>query len=761
MPPEARLRRNGQPQACEACRRTKVRCDHGSPRCSRCVMRRLDCVYHPAPMTKHRDFLTSPPLSNGLPSLNGSHHVPLSPITTPTEQQYSNAPSPGTSASGHASSALPGTTAVYEKAKRASLFQKEGVPYGTTRFSAVFSENQATFGPAIDDIDDSGVRGSSSGSNQPNRRVDVKPSRRELAIDTLLKFPTLRVCEILIERLPYMLDVWQSPVMIRRCLRQIWNDYGRYLGDNRSRESVSLMADEIFDNGQQPLPDQDYGTRDHTLCLNWFGGPRLRWEMIGIVFSWAGMIFKQMQEWDQIFELPELQGKNRKTSAEAMRECAVACLQLCDDFSEINDIIVILMKNTGKLHSVIISDESDHLRMHFGTVGSAFITAGLHRLPVVPEVTPLYQFRSSISSSLFYLDKCESLFAGRPPMFNRRYCHCPPPLDLDEEDVYNGHERLAAAIKKLDGSGWNTDGKIHTTTWLRALLLLAPIREEILDLSLTVNSHFSKSQIDDLLLELNRVVKSYPAHLQYYKPDQQQTSPFQAKAAREIYITSRIQLDVLQCGFLLQRLLVSRGLSNGQDLFDIALEMISVVLSFWSNREQLQHYNYAFDWILLSYGIPCAGILCLELLRASNLAPPMPASGAIPSPVPVQLSRSEVVQTLTMFIAFLNWIRPTDNNIQLCGKFKKVVKRIIDTAIDAPRPSYTAPTQQSQNQRDQQASHNQYQNQSLQQLNPQPGIDFMNGFDPALLAMDDLDWMNTVDWTQGDWLELSQQNFLY
>jgi hypothetical protein len=39
-------------------------------------------------------------------------------------------------------------------------------------------------------------------------------------------------------------------------------------------------------------------------------------------------------------------------------------------------------------------------------------------------------------------------------------------------------------------------------------------------------------------------------------------------------------------------------------------------------------------------------------------------------------------------------------------------------------------------------------------------MDFMGDFDPAIIAMDDLDWLNTVDWTQGDWLDMSQQNYL-
>ncbi len=50
-----RVRRNGQLSACEPCRKSKLRCDHGRPVCGRCARRRLSeqqCLYHPAPMAK-------------------------------------------------------------------------------------------------------------------------------------------------------------------------------------------------------------------------------------------------------------------------------------------------------------------------------------------------------------------------------------------------------------------------------------------------------------------------------------------------------------------------------------------------------------------------------------------------------------------------------------------------------------------------------------------------------------------------------------
>ncbi|KAI1104014.1 hypothetical protein F4804DRAFT_342100 [Jackrogersella minutella] len=51
-------RRNGSQASCEGCRKAKIRCDHSKPICSPCRRRGLgsQCWYHPAPLTKQRDF---------------------------------------------------------------------------------------------------------------------------------------------------------------------------------------------------------------------------------------------------------------------------------------------------------------------------------------------------------------------------------------------------------------------------------------------------------------------------------------------------------------------------------------------------------------------------------------------------------------------------------------------------------------------------------------------------------------------------------
>ena len=240
-------------------------------------------------------------------------------------------------------------------AKPNTLFQKEAGQHETTRFSAVFFENQDSLGPLILDA--------TKASHEPGREPDLTPwPREELAINTLLNFPTASTCDILLKDIHRIYDVWISPTMIQQCLNQVWSEYGHCLDERRTRESVLRMANDLFLNDRNPHSmtncDSDSGF-GRTSWMNWFAGPQLRWEMIGILFSWAGIAFRHRQEWDPIFNLPEQQGRNRNSAAAKMRECAAACLKLCEDHFQISDLMVICMKNSTKLQSIIISDESE------------------------------------------------------------------------------------------------------------------------------------------------------------------------------------------------------------------------------------------------------------------------------------------------------------------------------------------------------------------------------------------------------------------
>ncbi|KAJ5757561.1 uncharacterized protein N7511_006255 [Penicillium nucicola] len=754
---EPRKRHNGQLQACEPCRKAKIRCDHENPACSRCVRRGLNCVYHPAPMTKRRVpsshtatrfDLTPPGGPMTTPVVNSEFHIPIA--THDSSRTPAVPAEPGSVASSRMTTC----------SNRNASAREELGEHETTRFSAVFLENMNSLGPVVLET--------TKFSHALDREPGVATSTHlELAVRTLLNFPTARTCDILMEGIDQVYDVWLSPTHIRHCLNQVWTEYGAELGEHRTRESVLKMANDLFLNHTKPqsTPQCDIDCEyDRVEWANWFGGPDLRWEMLGILFSWFGIAFRCKQEWDPVFDLAEQHGRNRNTAADRMRECAAACMRMCEENFETSDIMVICMKNSSRLQSIIISDESDRVQVDYGTVRSAFISAGLHRLGTLEELTPFSQHRALLASSMYYQDKCHSLFNARPPMLNDRYCQCPLPLDLCEADVYGGRDRLAAALARLDPNGWNSDGRILTSTWLRALAMLSPIRESMLQLSLSVNLTFTKSQIEALISQLENTVESYPPHIQYYSNIAQPSksnSSIHGQSAHDRYIVTRIHLDVLQCKFLLQRLIVSRGLGGGQDLFDIAQETISVIVSLWLNRDQIQSFHHAFDWIAVSYGMPCAGILCVELLRVSDLAPRTSRnqSSATAHDV-VQLSRSEVVQSLIMFKALLDWIRPTDNNSKLSRKFKNVLQRIIDTVFDAMESLPGVQLQQAPNENHFRKDYGAQEHTSAEQ-NMSHVTDVQQHLDPELTTMNDMDWLNTVDWTQGDWLEQNNPPFLY
>lgn len=95
----------------------------------------------------------------------------------------------------------------------------------------------------------------------------------------------------------------------------------------------------------------------------------------------------------------------------------------------------------------------------------------------------------------------------------------------------------------------------------------------------------------------------------------------------------------------------------------------------------------------------------------------------------MQLSRSDSIQKLTLFIGFLDWVRPTHGNYTLANRLKGVVKGVLDHVLSAPSPPMPQEEQHTQ-----------------------------LVFDPLSIpdyGMQDLDWLNAIDWTQGSWMDFS------
>ena len=94
------------------------------------------------------------------------------------------------------------------------------------------------------------------------------------------------------------------------------------------------------------------------------------------------------------------------------------------------------------------------------------------------------EFRRRLFCYVFISDKQLSTFMGRPPALSRRYTTCHIPLDISDNQMMAEGQELEEIKGRLDPNGWNIDGKLHPSSLCRAWMMMALIRDEILELSL-------------------------------------------------------------------------------------------------------------------------------------------------------------------------------------------------------------------------------------------------------------------------------------
>ena len=71
------------------------------------------------------------------------------------------------------------------------------------------------------------------------------------------------------------------------------------------------------------------------------------------------------------------------------------------------------------------------------------------------------------------------------------------------------------------------------------------------------------------------------------------------------------------------------------------------------------------------YGVPSAGVLCVELLKASKS--PDSDRQVIP--------RAEVIQKLSIFVSCLEWARSSGKTYTLCGHMYEIISHIMEQVL--------------------------------------------------------------------------------
>lgn len=300
-------RRNGKLSSCEPCRKSKLRCDHTTPVCGRCL--RLNkqhlCIYHPAPSTRAK-------------YVNKNHEKHSASV-----EFSENFDSWGQ--------------------KKASLSTPGFL--GHTSYSSAFTDH----GSGLD-----------MASPLPSSVViSVDPQHIHLGVRVLVLMKNLPLYrEILTARY----KVWQGwtlcwPIvnMLLSTTENMWNSVQREEAHEYERES--LLSRKLFEMQTQPM--EIHSDMSWSEFASAAAG---RWETIGLLFTVIGLAIEYLP-CDHPVHCVKQDGQ---ADAESIKVTATAvgniCLQFCSGAGIVNDIVCWLLLHHTSLLTTVYGDSG----MFFG-----------------------------------------------------------------------------------------------------------------------------------------------------------------------------------------------------------------------------------------------------------------------------------------------------------------------------------------------------------------------------------------------------------
>lgn len=151
----------------------------------------------------------------------------------------------------------------------------------------------------------------------------------------------------------------------------------------------------------------------------------------------------------------------------------------------------------------------------------------------------------------------------------------------------------------------------------------------------------------------------------------------------KLYAKLLVELEHLVNLFFIERLLNKmQNVTLSAHLVQISLKIVSATLIFWTHKERMLGLHEDFEWLVVGFASPAAGILCLEIMRpyTDNLNCDLVDSG---------ISRSELIQNMSLLNGFLSWIEPLMPGRKMTASFVQgVVQRVLDQALNPPVGSH-------------------------------------------------------------------------
>lgn len=357
-----------------------------------------------------------------------------------------------------------------------------GTPFlGPTSFAAVFTENRENLDPLPTPDQSTTANSVIDGyhhSYDTRGYIDVvEDSFIHLGAKVLDQIPDRETIRGLVRELMHPNDGFVRPLRLLMS-HEIWDVWDDQLDLRLGRRHVELSR-ALFENTASVLRDSDD-------LIKWgdsFSGRNMRWETIGILFTYWAFGATCSSDTDPHITSQRPPHNDRRQLTLDLKDCASTCITLCNAVDANNPLFVHLLYKHMLLESIIEGDASPLVWRQHGDLVAVTLSCGLHRF-TDSKINASNEMRRRVYASVFNIDKVISAFVGRPPLLSGRYSSTPLPLDLDDDDLLATGPELDAAVANLDADGWNSDGKMHGCTLLRARTQQAYIRDKILELAL-------------------------------------------------------------------------------------------------------------------------------------------------------------------------------------------------------------------------------------------------------------------------------------
>ena len=354
---------------------------------------------------------------------------------------------------------------------------------GFTSFSAVYRETQNSLSLVQGQFTGSPTSLQLAGSGDAiaaeagSKAVVLSPRSLENCLIVLHRIPSEDVALSLFRKHINPNDGWIR-LAAERLIESLLSVFGRQLRSRKARD-LEELARVFSENTAKAWSEEE---PDPNLWLSSFSGLNMRWECLGILFTYWALASLADQP-----HRPDLQkpGMNTESMTQIYQEAAELCIELCRH-SAPNSLLQYLAYKVAIIESMISGDASPGFwRLHGQHVALATYL-GMHTIQQDTSYFPTVasEARRRLISQVFVIDKVAASFSGRPPLLSRKYMLTPPPLDLGDEVLFSSPEVIAKAVEALDERGWNQEGKFYSTTIVRARRMLASVLDEIMEVSL-------------------------------------------------------------------------------------------------------------------------------------------------------------------------------------------------------------------------------------------------------------------------------------